>query len=298
VAPTLPWTQHRKLSLVVLVGAVAALAASSQSTHGSTAAERAPARAATEPSGQAPPSWAFAMPIDGDLSVSSDEVADDTRIAGTVLEQIDVAKYSYLRLGVEGGSDTWTAVPVTTPLVGQSVVVSDAERMTSFVSATLARTFDVIYFGVLDSPGAGGEAPVAPGLEALSESAHENHWAPHPGPGREADAVPVAKSDRAPGPLGRTVAELNALDATASGSRARVHATVVKVTTGVMGRTFVHLRDASGIAPLTHDVTATTTEELGVGSEVLLEGRVEIDKDFGSGYRYRVLLADAQRVQP
>ena len=41
-----------------------------------------------------------------------------------------------------------------------------------------------------------------------------------------------------------------------------------------------------------------TTEELNVGTEVLLEGRVEIDQDFGSGYRYRVLLADARRVQP
>jgi hypothetical protein len=298
VAPTLPWTQHRTLSLVILVGAVAAFAASSQSTHGSTATKRAPAPVPTDPSELSPPSWALAMPSDSDPSAPPDEAAVDTRIAGKVLEQIDVAKYSYLRLGVEGSSDTWTAVPVTSLRVGQTVVVSDAERMTDFASATLARTFDVIYFGVLDAPAAGGEALVLPGIEALAPPSHQSQMAPHPGPGREADAVPVARSERAPGPLGRTVAELNALDATASGSRARVRATVVKVTTGVMGRTFVHLRDASGIAPLTNDLTATTTEELGVGTEVVLEGSVEVDKDFGSGYRYRVLLADTRRVQP
>jgi hypothetical protein len=216
-----------------------------------------------------------------------------------VLEQIDVAKYSYLRLATAGGSDTWTAVPVTTLRVGQTVVVSNAEQMTNFSSTALKRTFDVIYFGVLDSPG-GAEALIVPGLGApvQTDQPHPDKMMPHPGPGSDVDAVPVAKSERAAGPLGRTVAELNALDQTAAGSKARVRGTIVKLTTGVMGRTFLHLRDASGTAPLTNDLTATTTEELSVGTEVLLEGSIEVDKDFGSGYRYRVLLADARRLSP
>jgi hypothetical protein len=296
VAPSLPWTQHRTLSLILLFGAVAAFAAFSQPTH-PTVAEPARAPAPPDPSDQALPSWALATPVESDDGAPPSDSAADTRITGKVLEQIDVAKYSYLRLAIEGGSDTWTAVPVTTRRVGQTVVVSNAEQMNNFSSASLKRTFDVIYFGVLDSPGDAAEAPVLPGL-AQTDDPHQTQMAPHPGPGREADAVPVAKSERAPGPLGRTVAQLNTLDQAASGTKARVRATIVKVTSGVMGRTFLHLRDASGAAPITNDLTATTTEELSLGTEVLLEGSVEIDKDFGSGYHYRVLLADARRVQP
>ena len=295
-----PWTQHRTLPLIILVGAVAAVGAFSQPIHPGTAASPARAPAPADPSDQAPPSWAFATPVDGDNGVLPSDSAPDTSITGKVLEQIDVAKYSYLRLAIEGGPDTWTAVPVTTLRVGQTVVVSNAEQMNDFSSASLKRTFDVIYFGVLDSEGAAAEGLVLPGLvaRAPADDPHQTQMAPHPGPGKEADAVPIAKSARAPGPLGRTVAELNALDQAASGTKARVRATVVKATSGVMGRNFVHLRDASGAAPLTNDVAATTNEELSVGTEVLLEGRVEIDKDFGAGYHYRVLLADARLVQP
>jgi hypothetical protein len=300
VAPTLPWTQHRTLSLVILVGAVAGFAAWKQPTDPTPAAEPVRATAPADPSDQAPPSWAFATPVDDDQGAPSGDSAVDTSITGKVLEQIDVAKYSYLRLASAGGSDTWTAVPVTTSRVGQTVVVSNAEAMTNFSSASLKRTFDVIYFGVLEAPGAPAEVPGLPELAALvgADDPHRTQLLPHPGPGKEADAVPVAKSEKASGPLGRTVAELNALDQAASGSKVRVRATVVKVTTGVMGRTFLHLRDATGTAPISNDLTATTTEELSLGSEVLLEGHVEIDKDFGSGYHYRVLLADAGRVEP
>jgi hypothetical protein len=303
VAPPLPWTQHRTLSLLILVGAVAAFAAFKPPPDRTVAAETVPAAAPADPADQTPPSWAFATPVDGDYGAPASDSAGNTngtRITGKVLEQIDVAKYSYLRLGIEGGSDTWTAVPVTTLRVGQSIVVSNAEQMTNFSSATLKRKFDVIYFGVLDSPEAPAEAQALPDLAAFApmNDPHRTELRPHPGPGKEADAVPLAKSEKAPGPLGRTVAEINALDQAAAESRVRVRATVVKVTTGVMGRTFVHLRDGSGTAPLTYDLTATTTEDLSVGTEALLEGRVEIDKDFGAGYRYRVLLAEAWRVRP
>ena len=157
--------------------------------------------------------------------------------------------------------------------------------MTHFTSASLGRTFDLIYFGVL---GSGQEL----------DDPHQSEMGPHPGPGKDADAVAIATSAKAPGPLGRSVAELNASEQAASGSKVRVRATVVKVTTGVLGRTFVHLRDGTGASPLTNDLTATSTEDFVVGAEVMLEGTLEVDKDFGSGYRYRVLLSDARRVAP
>lgn len=299
---------NRALSVLLLVGGVAAFAAFAQPVNPRPSATVTPAQPAqpalSDPRDQAPPSWALAAPADdADDGTVAVETPSAPVVTGQVLEQIDVAKYSYLRLGTKGRPDTWAAVPVTSAKRGQTVTITNAEPMTNFASASLKRTFDVIYFGVLDSSQAQAAGPVEhvrPGLAELApgDDPHQPQMAPHPGPGKDADAVAVARCEKASGPLGHTVAELNALEHGASGSKARLRATVVKVTSGVMGRTFLHLRDATGTAPLTNDITATTTEDLGLGSQVLLEGTIKIDEDFGSGYRYHVLLADAHRVDP
>jgi len=292
-------TSNRTFTLVLAVGAVAAFAGFAPSAGSSAAPPPEPApSAAVATADLALPSWALAAPEEDNGDDSAESAG--TSVSGKVLEQLDVAKYSYLRLAGSNARDTWVAVPVTTSRVGTSVTVMNAELMAQFASASLKRTFDEIYFGVLD------DAPAAAATEhGASDSAldlrtdpHSSQQAPHPGPGRGADSVPVAACEKAAGPLGRTVAELHTLDASASGARARVRGTVVKVTGGVMGRSFVHLRDATGKAPLSNDLTATTTEDLSLGSQVLLEGTIKIDEDFGSGYRYPVLLADAHVVTP
>jgi hypothetical protein len=211
-----------------------------------------------------------------------------TTLSGEVLEEIDVGKYSYLRLG---GGDTpavWAAVPKTTGQLGRRVVVSNAELMTNFASATLKRTFDTIYFGVLD------EEPDSP----LAVAGHDSETTgPHPGAGKGADGVRVGKVARVAGPLGHTVEELNHAPDALTGAKLRVRGIVVKRTPGVMGRTFLHLRDGSGdAADGSNDLTVTSSAEPDVGAEAVLEGTLERDRDFGSGYRYRVLLADATLV--
>lgn len=287
-------SKNRWPLLAVLVGAAAALSGFIPRPQTDLAREPiAPAKAATSPANAATEpltvgSWdpSIIPPMPSEQG----EAIPGQTLTGEVLEQIDVDKYSYLRLGKKGSPGTWTAVPATTSQVGQAVTVSNAELMTHFVSATLKRTFETIYFGVLDS---------------ASEPSHANNGEladkleqPHPGPGPGADSVAVGHVKRAAGALGSTVAELNAGSANAAGKKARVHAIVVKATNGVLGRTFLHLRDGSGEARTgTNDLAVTTTEEIAVGSDVVLEGTLELDKDFGSGYRYRVLLSDAMRVR-
>lgn len=219
------------------------------------------------------------------------EIATGTSVSGQVLEQLDVDKYSYLRVGEPGSPGTWTAVPVTSPQLGKRVRVTSAQLMSGFTSTTLKRTFDTIYFGVLDGNSGQriAESQTAPPPEANSN--------PHVGAGASADKVPVAKVKRAEGPLGHTVAEL--AEGKNGGQKVRVRGVVVKQTPGVFGKTFLHVRDGSGSTEGgTHDLAVTTDAEPAVGSEVLLEGTLTLDKDFGSGYRYPVLLSDAVLVKP
>jgi len=61
-----------------------------------------------------------------------------------------------------------------------------------------------------------------------------------------------------------------------------------------MGRNWIHLRDGSGVAAdNTNDILVTTTQQAKLGDVVTVSGVVRTDKDFGSGYAYKVLIEEA-----
>jgi hypothetical protein len=107
----------------------------------------------------------------------------------------------------------------------------------------------------------------------------------------------VGKIDvkKAEGTNGRTVAELFSQRAALKGQEVAVRGKVVKFTSGVMGRNWVHLRDGSGSREKKDDdVTITTNDVVAVGDVVLARGTVGLDKDFGAGYVYPVLIEGAK----
>ncbi len=229
-------------------------------------------------------------------------------VQGKVAEKIDVTQYSYLRLTREGGAEVWAAVPKADVAVGATVTVHDPQLMRGFTSSTLGRQFDEIYFGSLEASagsGAGmpgqsphGRNPNQPtGASGAVPPPSEGGSDPHRSPVAGGDDVKVGEVACAPGPNGRSIAEVYAQKVELRGKRVRVCGVVVKAVPGVLGRTFVHVRDGSGAAGQgTHDLTLTTTERPEPGQTVLYEGEVAVDRDFGSGYRYPVLIEDATSV--
>jgi len=96
---------------------------------------------------------------------------------------------------------------------------------------------------------------------------------------------------------GRSIAELHAERGALADQTVRVRGMVVKLTDGILGETYLHLRDGSGSAEQRDDdLTVTTTDEFELGETVELEGRVLIDQDLGLGYRYDALLTGATRI--
>ena len=65
--------------------------------------------------------------------------------AGKVLEVMDSAGYSYIRVEDQGQS-IWLAAPSTKLTTGQSISWSSGSPMRNFSSKSLDRTFDIIYF--------------------------------------------------------------------------------------------------------------------------------------------------------
>jgi hypothetical protein len=200
-----------------------------------------------------------------------------TPLQGEVLEVKNVEIYTYLRLKTSTG-DVWTAVPTAAVKIGAKVSVENAMQMTNFESKTLKQTFPVIYFGTL----AGAAGAPAPQVGAAPMAA-------------KAEAVKEVKVAKASGKGARTVAEIVSQRTELKDKPVLLHAQVVKFNGGIMGKNWMHLRDGSGkAADGTDDVLATTADSVKVGDVVLVSGTVRLDKDFGSGYSYKVLVEDAK----
>jgi hypothetical protein len=199
-------------------------------------------------------------------------------LSGTVLEVLPAAPYSYLHLKTAQG-ETWAAVPAADVKVGAAVTVTTQIKMDQFPSPSLHRTFDAVWFGTL----AGADAASPHGAASAPSMLPPPPSAPDP-------KVPKATAADA-----RTIAELFARRAELSGKPVTVQGRIVKYNEGIMGKTWIHLRDGSGLAQSgDNDLTVTTLGTAKVGDVVTIKGIVHINKDIGMGYAYPVLIEDAK----
>jgi hypothetical protein len=92
----------------------------------------------------------------------------------------------------------------------------------------------------------------------------------------------------------QTVAALNQDKAGLAGKTISAQGKVVKVNNGIMGRNFVHVQDGTGDAAKgTNNLVVTSKQTAAVGDQVTITGTVVINRDFGAGYSYPLLIEDA-----
>jgi hypothetical protein len=91
-----------------------------------------------------------------------------------------------------------------------------------------------------------------------------------------------------------TVAAVNQNKAGLAGKTVSAQGKVVKVNNGIMGRNFVHVQDGTGDAAKgTNNLIVTSKQTANVGDQVSVSGVVVVNRDFGSGYTYPLLVEDA-----
>jgi hypothetical protein len=101
------------------------------------------------------------------------------------------------------------------------------------------------------------------------------------------------KVDKAKGADAYTVAELYEKAAKLDKKTVVVRGKVVKVSRGIMDRTWVHLRDGSGdLKAGTGRIVVTSQQDANVGDVVTAKAILAKDKDFGAGYSYTVILEE------
>lgn len=202
---------------------------------------------------------------------SSAQAAAPTVFTGEVLEVQEVESYTYLRLKTREG-ETWAAVNRAPVRKGATVTIEDAMVVSNFESRSLKKTFQTIVFGSLAGTNPqGGMAKAA-----------------------DTTIAPDEKVAKASGPNAKTVAEIITQAAGLKDKPVLVRGKVVKYNAGIMGKNWVHLRDGSGSASSnTNDVLITSVNAVKVGDVVTAKGIVRTDKDFGSGYVYKVIVEEA-----
>jgi hypothetical protein len=202
---------------------------------------------------------------------------------GKVIETMDAAGYTYVNVDT-GSEKIWAAAPQFAVKVGDDVVVPEGMPMPNYHSKTLERTFDMVYF--VPSVLVGGAAQLAgdtpagqPQMNGSSKTVVEK--------------TDVDLSGIKPAEGGQTVSDIFTKKAELAGKPVKVRGKVVKFTPAIMGKNWIHVQDGTG-ADGSNDLTVTTSATAKMGDTVVISGVLATDKDFGYGYKYAVLVEDAE----
>lgn len=204
-----------------------------------------------------------------------------TQLSGTVLETMNTAGYTYIKVKTET-EEVWAAAPEFPVEVGDKVMIPQGMAMPNYHSNTLNRDFDVVYF-VSDVLIPGKDTPLNAPEGMGMDMAHQKPAAAE----IELDFSGLTKPEN-----GYTIAEIFAQKDQLATKEVTLHAKVVKFSPKIMKTNWIHLQDGTGEAG-SNDLTITTSSEAAVGDTVLVKGILDLNQDFGYGYQYDLIIQDA-----
>ena len=192
-----------------------------------------------------------------------------------VEEVLHTPKYTYLNV-TEDGAKIWIAVPKKEVKVGGTYYYRGGLKKNNFKSVEFDRVFETLYLvsDVSEDPGLGGMTSTSPHGES----------------GGEPQLEQTTKLDPPAG--GISIAELFKNRQKYEGQTVKVKGRCVKLNMNIMNRNWIHLQDGStndqGV-----DLTVTTAEIVQLGTIVAFEGKITLNKDFGAGYKYEIIMEEA-----
>ncbi|MDR4504296.1 MAG: DNA-binding protein [Candidatus Scalindua sp.] len=200
-------------------------------------------------------------------------------ISGKIVETMNSGGYTYLLLEKEG-KQTWVAVKEMKVSVGQEISLDPGHQMVNFTSKTLNRTFDTIIFSSGPSSLHGSsQSDKKMGIGSKNTTVHSE------------EKVEVKKAE---GANVYTIAELYQKGKRLDKKSVTIRGKVMKVSVGIMGKNWLHIQDGTGDEKNnTHDLVVTTQDQPSVDDIVKVNGTLYLNKDFGSGYKYDVIVEEA-----
>lgn len=207
-----------------------------------------------------------------------------------VVEVIQGNSYTYIKAN-ENMSEKWIAVSKQEVQPGTVYYYDGDMPMTNFHSKEIDRTFDEIYFvstisttPIVKSGGAMG------GMGAMGGS----------GMG-QSHSGKVSSEQNSTITLEKSAAEITVAQVFAnkndySEKEIEIRGVVVKVNKEVMGKNWIHIQDGTNDNG-NFDLTLTTSGLAELNDEITVKGKIILNKDFGYGYSYDVIMEDAVIVK-
>ncbi|MCF7823395.1 MAG: GW dipeptide domain-containing protein [Candidatus Marinimicrobia bacterium] len=189
-----------------------------------------------------------------------------------VEEVIQANTYTYVRV-TEGEKEYWIATAKQPIVEGADMSYVQGLEMKDFTSKELDRTFESIFF-------------VDEMLGKSSRSMQGNVM----GGNMQAAADNSISVEKAAG--GVNIQELYTDMTKYDGKTITIRGQVTKYNPSIMGRNWVHIQDGTS-AEKYFDLTLTTSDEVKKGDVVVFSGKVSLNKDFGAGYKYDLIVEDA-----
>lgn len=194
-------------------------------------------------------------------------------------EFINAAGYTYINVN-ENEESYWMAIPNTAVKKGETYFYSGGMKMKNFESKELKRTFDNIIF--VEGVSTTEELVVTPKMKNPHESDQEKQTV--------AD-IHIKKPEN-----GISISELYEGKSSFKDKEVIVRGKVVKVNKGILDRNWIHIVDGTSFDSKS-DLTITTDKLVKVGDTVTFKAVVTLDKDFGYGYVYNLLLEKGELIK-
>ncbi|WP_456377905.1 hypothetical protein [Lutibacter sp.] len=202
-----------------------------------------------------------------------------------VQEVIQVKEYTYLRV-LENEKEKWVAAPSFKAEVGKTYYFKNGMEMPNFKSNELNRVFETIYFVEAistDSNGNNIQSTITTNTLDLSEKVSK--------PKLERKDVKIEPIN---GTI--TIAQLYGDMKSFEGKTIRVRGKVTKFNPAIMNKNWIHIQDGTE-SNGKFDLTLVTSEEATVGDIIVVEGEVSLNKDFGYGYFYELIVENAKLIK-
>jgi len=203
-----------------------------------------------------------------------------------VLEVTEAGGYTYLKVKEEN-NELWLATNSIEIEAGEKVYYEGGMTLENFESENLGKTFEKILF--LDKI---SKDPKMFEAKKESENSGTDVMFQHHQSNLKTSKI---KLNLEPVEGGITIADLYANKKKYKGKKVKVTGQVTKFNDSIMNTNWIHIQDGTEYDN-NFDLTANSDEFVKVGDTVILEGKVELDKDLGHGYAYEVILEKAKLI--
>lgn len=193
-----------------------------------------------------------------------------------VQEVVHAGGYTYLRVTGDNG-ENWLAVPRMVAKPGDIFYHRDGMPMKDFKSKELNKTFPLVWF-----------------LDKVYENPDEIKKPVMPANHSTGSKVDVKKAEITIESVegGITIAELYTNKEKYQGQHVKIRGEVTKFNANILNTNWIHLQDGTEYNGK-FDLVVTSKAKFKVGEIITVSGKVTLDKDFGHGYFYEVIIENA-----